>query len=91
MIKLMRGRYGPYVTDGSTNATIPRDSDPLIGDARSGGGADRGTRGQGRRQEAEEGREEGGCSETGERRRAEENNGQKGCEEARQESRESAG
>jgi DNA topoisomerase-1 len=29
MIKLMRGRYGPYVTDGSTNATIPRDADPL--------------------------------------------------------------
>jgi DNA topoisomerase-1 len=29
LIKLMRGRYGPYVTDGTTNATIPRDSDPL--------------------------------------------------------------
>jgi DNA topoisomerase-1 len=28
-VKLMRGRYGPYVTDGATNATIPRDSDPL--------------------------------------------------------------
>ena len=28
-VKLMRGRYGPYVTDGSINATIPRDADPL--------------------------------------------------------------
>ncbi|HUJ04287.1 MAG TPA: topoisomerase C-terminal repeat-containing protein, partial [Rhizomicrobium sp.] len=28
-VKLMRGRYGPYVTDGSTNATLPRDADPL--------------------------------------------------------------
>ena len=29
IVKLMRGRYGPYVTDGTVNATVPRDSDPL--------------------------------------------------------------
>lgn len=27
-IKLMKGRFGPYVTDGTTNATIPRGSEP---------------------------------------------------------------
>jgi DNA topoisomerase-1 len=27
-MKLMAGRYGPYVTDGTTNATLPRDMKP---------------------------------------------------------------
>ncbi|WP_106639151.1 type I DNA topoisomerase [Allosphingosinicella vermicomposti] len=27
-IKLMEGRFGPYVTDGTTNATLPRSIDP---------------------------------------------------------------
>lgn len=27
-VKLLSGRYGPYVTDGATNATIPKNLDP---------------------------------------------------------------
>ena len=27
-VKLMEGRFGPYVTDGATNASIPRGTDP---------------------------------------------------------------
>ena len=27
-VKVMKGRYGPYVTDGKVNATLPKDSDP---------------------------------------------------------------
>ena len=28
-IRLLKGRYGPYVTDGKVNASIPRDRDPM--------------------------------------------------------------
>jgi DNA topoisomerase I len=28
-IKLMKGRYGPYVTDGEVNATVPKEKNPL--------------------------------------------------------------
>jgi DNA topoisomerase-1 len=27
-IKVMRGRFGPYITDGSVNAPVPKDEDP---------------------------------------------------------------
>jgi DNA topoisomerase-1 len=27
-VKVMKGRYGPYVTDGETNATLPKDANP---------------------------------------------------------------
>ena len=65
-IKLMEGRYGPYVTDGETNATLPKTIAPdaltleeaaqLI-DARAAAGAEQG--------QEEEGGAQEGCAEEG--------------------------
>ncbi len=30
VMKLMAGRYGQYITDGTTNATVPRDEDGMV-------------------------------------------------------------
>ena len=53
-IKLMEGRYGAYVTDGETNATLPKSIEPGRADAGGSRAADRRARGGG----AAEGQEE---------------------------------
>ena len=38
-IRLLKGRYGPYVTDGEVNAGIPKGRDPMGDHGRGGAGA----------------------------------------------------
>ena len=72
-IKLMEGRFGPYLTDGTTNANVPKGEDGMAPDRGRGGGIDR--RAGGPRQEIgagerEEAGEEGGGEEAVGRRQA---------------------
>ena len=58
-VRVLEGRYGPYVTDGSVNATVPKDTDPaeldmadaveLLAERAAKGGGGRGRRGGGRK------------------------------------------
>jgi DNA topoisomerase-1 len=59
-LKILAGRYGPYVTDGSVNASVPkrhepRDVDVCPGDRAAAGTARRGAHAQARRQGDKEG------------------------------------
>ena len=86
-VRVLEGRYGPYVTDGSVNATVPRGTVPAelsLDEAVESLARPRGSRAEQGEAAGEEGREEGGQEDH-------EEGGQESVEEAGQEGREEGG
>jgi len=60
-VRVLKGRYGPYVTDGSVNATIPKGTDPAEVDLDDAVEllADKAAKGGGRRKQSRKGGSKG--------------------------------
>ncbi len=86
-VRVLEGRYGPYVTDGSVNATVPRGTVPAELSLDEAVGLLR-ARGRSRAEQGEASGEEGRQES---RQEDHQESGQKGSEEAGEEGREEGG